>query len=236
MTLHKDLTGADLHESKGISSATLDQVLRADGAGSGSWQDLDIPSGTFKIVLTEFTSSGTWTKPADFFGMRYHIIGGGGGAGSGGVILTNGGSTSIGILASIGGGISNVSSLSGSAGGSAGTTPSGAKAFTGNPGIANSAGTVLNGYFPLTFDTGSAFNYAIGGIPPGPFGLINKGLGATSPSNTIAAGSGGYSVGWLATASLGATETITIGAGGTVSVDNHTGIAGYCLIEEYITV
>jgi hypothetical protein len=37
MALHKDLTGADLHEPKGITSATLGQVYVADGAGSGAW-------------------------------------------------------------------------------------------------------------------------------------------------------------------------------------------------------
>lgn len=34
---HKDLTGADVHEPKGIETATLNQVYKADGAGSGSW-------------------------------------------------------------------------------------------------------------------------------------------------------------------------------------------------------
>lgn len=37
MALHKDLTGADLHEPKGVSTATLGQVYVANGAGSGTW-------------------------------------------------------------------------------------------------------------------------------------------------------------------------------------------------------
>lgn len=37
MSLHKNLTGADLHEPKGIESATSGQVYVANGAGSGNW-------------------------------------------------------------------------------------------------------------------------------------------------------------------------------------------------------
>lgn len=37
MALHKDLTGADLHEPKGIESAAADTVYVANGSGSGSW-------------------------------------------------------------------------------------------------------------------------------------------------------------------------------------------------------
>ncbi len=36
---HKDLTGAALHEPKGIASAAVDTVYVADGAGSGSFQN-----------------------------------------------------------------------------------------------------------------------------------------------------------------------------------------------------
>lgn len=37
MALHKDLTGTDLHESKGAASATAGQVYIANGLGSGVW-------------------------------------------------------------------------------------------------------------------------------------------------------------------------------------------------------
>lgn len=36
---HKDLTGAELHESKGVSTASLDTVYVANGSGSGVWTD-----------------------------------------------------------------------------------------------------------------------------------------------------------------------------------------------------
>src|SRR6476661_275023 len=38
MALHKDLTGAELHEPKGADAASDGDVYVADGAGSGSWQ------------------------------------------------------------------------------------------------------------------------------------------------------------------------------------------------------
>lgn len=37
MPEHKDLTGADLHEPKGIETADAKQMYFADGAGSGDW-------------------------------------------------------------------------------------------------------------------------------------------------------------------------------------------------------
>ena len=37
MSNHASLTGIDLHESKGVSTATVGQVYAADGLGSGSW-------------------------------------------------------------------------------------------------------------------------------------------------------------------------------------------------------
>ena len=36
---HAALTGADLHEPKGITTATAGQVYVADGSGSGDWTD-----------------------------------------------------------------------------------------------------------------------------------------------------------------------------------------------------
>lgn len=38
MALHKDLTGADLHEPKGVETAAVGRVYVSNGAGSGSWK------------------------------------------------------------------------------------------------------------------------------------------------------------------------------------------------------
>lgn len=37
MTLHRDLTGNEIHEPKGIGTASSGDVYVADGAGSGAW-------------------------------------------------------------------------------------------------------------------------------------------------------------------------------------------------------
>lgn len=39
MGQHKDLTGTDLHEPKGVETASAGEVYVADGAGSGAWED-----------------------------------------------------------------------------------------------------------------------------------------------------------------------------------------------------
>lgn len=39
MAQHKNLTGANLHEPKGVDAAAIGTVYEADGAGSGSWVD-----------------------------------------------------------------------------------------------------------------------------------------------------------------------------------------------------
>lgn len=44
---HSSLTGSDLHEPKGISSATTGQVYVANGSGSGAWTDTDIGVASF---------------------------------------------------------------------------------------------------------------------------------------------------------------------------------------------
>lgn len=41
MANHADLTGAELHEPKGVASASIDTVYVANGAGSGSWVKID---------------------------------------------------------------------------------------------------------------------------------------------------------------------------------------------------
>lgn len=95
---HKLLTDPNLHEPKGVSTATAGQVYRADGLGSGSWQTLVLPTGLFNVSYAVFPSSGTWTKPANLFLARILVIGGGGG------LSTPGGTSSFGSYASATGG------------------------------------------------------------------------------------------------------------------------------------
>lgn len=41
MARHADLTGADLHEPKGVSSASANTVYVANGSGTGTWKTID---------------------------------------------------------------------------------------------------------------------------------------------------------------------------------------------------
>lgn len=54
MSVHKDLTGADLHEPKGADTATAGKVYVSDGAGSGVWTDASLI-----ITNTAFTTGDT---------------------------------------------------------------------------------------------------------------------------------------------------------------------------------
>lgn len=60
--LHSSLTGAELHEPKGIAAAEAGKVYVADGAGSGSFED-QVTSYSFDIWAQK-TGSGT-TKITD---------------------------------------------------------------------------------------------------------------------------------------------------------------------------
>lgn len=53
-TQHSSLTGADLHEPKGVDAASVDTVYFADGSGSGSWVPVPDYSG-----WASFTDTGT---------------------------------------------------------------------------------------------------------------------------------------------------------------------------------
>lgn len=65
MVAHSALTGAELHEPKGVAAATAKTVYVADGAGSGSWTTLNyqtVPSGSLigfanAVVTSQITGS-----------------------------------------------------------------------------------------------------------------------------------------------------------------------------------
>lgn len=54
MVQHKDLTGAELHEPKGVETASSGEVYVADGSGSGSWQAIPVP----QVLFSAMTSPG----------------------------------------------------------------------------------------------------------------------------------------------------------------------------------
>ena len=59
-TAHSTLTGADLHEPKGVASANADEIYIANGAGSGTWTAAD-NSIYLTLELDDIsTASSTW--------------------------------------------------------------------------------------------------------------------------------------------------------------------------------
>lgn len=56
MPLHADLTGAELHEPKGVATAAADNLYVADGAGTGAWQKITLGS----LDLTSVQSPNTY--------------------------------------------------------------------------------------------------------------------------------------------------------------------------------
>lgn len=209
---HATLTGASLHEPKGVTTATSGQVYRADGAGSGSWQSLVIPTGLFTVGITTFVASGTWTKPPNLFKVRVHVQAAGG-AGSTSTIAATGGSASFGAQCSATGGVGGNGNVG--TGGAGGVGSSGNLNFTGVSGIGS-----------ITTTASIPF---IGGLPAGPWGAFGKGQDQISGTTQAASGGGGgYAMKEISAIALGATETVTVNTGGASN--------GIVVVEEYVAV
>lgn len=69
MALHKDLTGADLHEPKGIAGQTSGKVYISNGANSGAWTDknADILNANNYTLEGDLTDIGTAASSVFFF-------------------------------------------------------------------------------------------------------------------------------------------------------------------------
>lgn len=66
---HASLTGASLHEPKGVASAAANTVYVADGAGSGAWEDISTSSvaGRWDLIATV---SGSNVSSLNFTGFN----------------------------------------------------------------------------------------------------------------------------------------------------------------------
>lgn len=65
-TLHKDITELDLHEVKGASAASLDQIMFADGAGSTLWRDSTTISSKIDSLAFVLKQGSGATGPVTF--------------------------------------------------------------------------------------------------------------------------------------------------------------------------
>ena len=170
------------------------------------------------LRVTAFTSSGTWTKQADVGSVLVQVVGGGGsGSSSGGA----GGTSSFGSHCSATGGAKapgvNTVSVTGGVG-SGGVGSGGDINLRGGNGGFSTGGS-------------SYFGGGSGGAAPSNTGG-GGGTGWTSaPTNaTYGGGAGGFSQKLIQAADLSATETVTIGAGGTTA---PTGGSGIVIVYEY---
>jgi len=217
MPLHKDLTGADLHEPKGAASASAGQVYTADGAGSGTWSSIVIPSGKFVVNYLKFTSSGTWTKPSNLIGIEVTLIGGGGGGAVG--FNLDGGL----------GGTSSFGSYVSAAGGNGGTTAGGGAGGTCNADInfQGPTGKNANIYIPPAIILGKDSRDSGGNSWQLSF-YGAAGLGGSG------GGAGGSGISWFTDTELTSSVSVTVGAGGASSVAANVGEPGIVIVKEFI--
>lgn len=67
MALHRDLTGADLHEPKGVSGAANKTTYVADGAGSGAWAKPEAAHVTILDTAGNFVGTDVETALAELY-------------------------------------------------------------------------------------------------------------------------------------------------------------------------
>lgn len=125
MPEHRDLTGADLHEPKGVASASSGTAYFANGTGSGSWRKVDktdlnntnlFPNlYTLEVVLADISTAETVLVAVPYSSTLVKVVGLLGGAitdaNSSVTILQNGGSTINTITVSYTGSAKGVSTV-----------------------------------------------------------------------------------------------------------------------------
>lgn len=190
-----------------IEDGAITSVKLASGA---------IPEAGRLLRVSSFTASGTWTRLTDVGSVMIQVVGGG--AASFEASSTAGGNSSFGGHCTANGGARPASGAYLSAGGAGGTATGGDINLTGGNG--DSA--------PF-----SGFGYAgYGGMSV--MGYFGMGGAGSSAAPSGGGGAGGYCAKLIARANLNATETVTVGAGGTNPAGATTpGKAGIVIVYEY---
>lgn len=236
--------------SSGVTMNTA-RMLGRTTAGSGAVEEISVGAGLSLtggtltatagpaingalVNMQVFTSSGTYTRSAGVTRAIIVAVGGGGGGGSivggGG---NNGGTTSVGSICSAGGGFAGGSHTAPTGGSGGSTTTSATIAIRGAPGVGGSSQTPIGG---SGGGQGGAPGPNGGAGNGGSNGGGGSGAGELSCASRSAGGGGQGATAIRYATSIGATETITIGAGGTGGVgviNGGSGGAGYVIIYEY---
>jgi len=221
--------------------------ITAIALGSGlsmSGNTLNGIAGISQLVPQIFTSNGTYTPTS---GMKYCIVelcGGGGGSAGSASSGGNGGTTNFGSIFSATGGAGNTgTAVSGGSGSGGDVNWSGDLGLVGS-GSGSGPSTLVVAY------AGGASRYGTGGAGriSGPAatvsGIVGTGFGAggggptTISGTALGAGAGGGSARKIVSAAtVGASQAITVGAGGTAGTGSPAGAAGtggIVIITEFV--
>lgn len=76
MGLHKDLTGTDLHEPKGVSAAASGAVYIANGTGSGAWtsKNADVFNANLFPISAQMSDIGTVTSAWFYVPLKSELV------------------------------------------------------------------------------------------------------------------------------------------------------------------
>jgi hypothetical protein len=219
----------------GANYGTSGQVLTSNGSGSApSWQAAGGSTGALKNVQV-FTSSGTYTRTSGV--TTAVVVARGGGGGGGGEVTAGGagGTTSFGSHVSAAGGSAGGRNSGGGAGGTGGTGATIALKGQGggSGGYALGICSTSIGVSGLGGGQGGGQSVGYGGV--GVAGV--RGGGGSGGGTTVLSGGGGQGETAIKyTTTVGSTETVTIGAGGTAGIGppaGGAGGAGFIIVYEY---
>lgn len=258
------LTAVDAAAARAVINAlsqtmNTSRLLGRTSAGSGNVEEITVGAGlTFSgttlslsnttgtlLNVQVFTSSGTYTRSAGVTRALVVAVGGGGGGGtptgvSNGNAGSGGGTTSFGSHVSAAGGGGGTGALTGIASpanlpGDGGTGGTGALlSIKGTPGYAGQGGGSGGGRQPSVNGNGTAG--VRGGGGSGARNAFDIGCGQQSINQSGGGGQGETAIDYI-TAGLGATETVTVGAGGAGATGGAfvggAGGAGYVIVYEY---
>lgn len=204
------ITASKIANGSITTAKIADEAITSVKLASGA-----LPVAGRLLRVSAFTSSGTWTKQSDMGSVLVQVVGGGGASYS--ASATNGGDSSFGTHCIAGGGKKPTAGGANSPGGL--------------------GGTATNGDINLTGGNGSQSNVDGYHGQSGVSVLGSFGLGGRADNSVVGSGGGGagaYCSKLIQRASLGSTETVTIGAGGTNGVSGDTsGTAGIVIVYEY---
>lgn len=185
-----------------------------------------VSTAVSQISIRTFTSSGTWTKPSGLIFAVVEVVGGGGSGNYNGTGGT--------------GGTSSFGSHCSASGGTTGSPNSAAN--TGTPGVGYNGDINLRGVYASSLPSqggpgaGSPLNGGGGGAPNGGTaterGAAGGGGKQSNDGNGGGGMSGGYSKKLIMESSLGSTESVTIGSGGT-RAGAGSGLGGIVIVTEY---